>query len=169
MIGTTVTVSQQYLLASKVRSKLLKCASTEKNKDYDLRVLVGHANLLDKLMDSIDTFTNAQRQEKGAVGYLSSDEEEEGDRSAREHDHTLSEESGSDSEEEEEDEVADTLAVFYGSTPRYAQSEHFSTIWEEEEQGGYVPLRLSQKEEYDDDDSEDSDMEQDLSMMPISV
>ncbi|AQZ15549.1 ECM13 (YBL043W) and YJR115W [Zygosaccharomyces parabailii] len=168
MIGTTVTVSQQYLLASKVRSKLLKCASTEKNKDYDLRILVGHANLLDKLMDSIDTFTQAQRQDTSAVSYLSSDEEED-EAVARERGQELSEESGSESEEDEEDEVADSFAVFYGSTPRYAQSEHFSTIWEEEEQAGYVPLRLSQKEEYDDEESEDSDMEQDLSMMPISV
>lgn len=202
MIGTTVSISQQYLLAGKAKSKLLKCASTEKNKDYDLRILVGHANLLDRLMDNIDSFTYSQRQESGAVEYVSSDDEEDEEEEEEDSDRedelhaqeSLSDESSGTESEEEEEEEEDEKRVespvgYYGSTPRHSQSVHFATIWEEEsEQRGYVPLKLGCPDSYsntglsdehgdyeDDEESEDevstdgSDVEQDLSMMPMVI
>ncbi|KAM3162407.1 hypothetical protein ACU8KH_02649 [Lachancea thermotolerans] len=44
-----MSVSRQCLLAQKVRQKLIRCASPAKDTDIDLRLLVGHANLLDRL------------------------------------------------------------------------------------------------------------------------
>lgn len=53
--STTPSIEDQYFLASKVRSKLAKCVSvTNRNKDYNLRVLVGHANLLDKITENVE-------------------------------------------------------------------------------------------------------------------
>ncbi|SCU78988.1 LADA_0A09054g1_1 [Lachancea dasiensis] len=47
------TVTERYALASQARTKLLRCASQSKKSDLDLRVLVGHANLLDKVMETL--------------------------------------------------------------------------------------------------------------------
>ncbi|EDO18814.1 hypothetical protein Kpol_1028p90 [Vanderwaltozyma polyspora DSM 70294] len=46
-----------YLLINKVHSKLMSCTQRRKKqkKDFDLRVLVGHANLLDRLMDEYES------------------------------------------------------------------------------------------------------------------
>ncbi|CUS24776.1 LAQU0S19e01376g1_1 [Lachancea quebecensis] len=44
-----MSVSRQCLLAQKVRQKLIRCASPGRDTDIDLRLLVGHANLLDRL------------------------------------------------------------------------------------------------------------------------
>lgn len=72
-----VTLGQQYLLASKARGKLELCAQVGKNKDHNLRVLVGHANLLDHLLSNIDKHRGkaAQRAEQGSVEYISSDDD----------------------------------------------------------------------------------------------
>lgn len=189
MIGTTVSVSQQYLLASKARSKLLQCASTGKNKDYDLRILVGHANLLDKLMNSIDSFTYSQKQENENAEYVSSDdedddeEEEDGDGGYGDDYEYSGSESESDSDPEEETIVDPPIVEHYGCTPRYSQSVCFPTIWEEKSDKGYVPLKLrspggysnespkgDESEEEDDQESTDgSDVEQDLSMMKMTM
>ncbi|GAV56212.1 hypothetical protein ZYGR_0BA01180 [Zygosaccharomyces rouxii] len=209
MIGTTVSISQQYLLAGKAKSKLLKCASTEKNKDYDLRILVGHANLLDRLMDNIDSFTYAQRQEEGgSLEYFSSDDEEEEDeeedfdpedelhlQESFSDSSSSSESEGEEEEEEEEEEThIESPVGYYGSTPRYSQSVQFASPWEDGSgQREYVPLKLGspgrytntgfgdEQEDYEDDEDDDdddeesedelstdgSDLEQDLSMMPM--
>ncbi|AET41021.1 Ecm13p Ecym_7173 [Eremothecium cymbalariae DBVPG len=47
-----LTPSEQYILANKARSKLLFAAQC-KGRDYDLRVLVGHANLLDRVTEAL--------------------------------------------------------------------------------------------------------------------
>lgn len=46
----------QYALASRARTKLLRCAKDAQraNKEYNLRVLVGHANMLDKITESVE-------------------------------------------------------------------------------------------------------------------
>ncbi|CAR22308.1 KLTH0D00528p [Lachancea thermotolerans CBS 6340] len=49
------SVTQRYTLASRARSKMMRCASQGKGQDLDLRVLVGHANLLDRVMESLHT------------------------------------------------------------------------------------------------------------------
>lgn len=194
---SSVPVSQQYLLASKVRTKLLRCANAEKNKDYNLRILVGHANLLDKLMDNIDKFNYKSREssESFQLEYISSDDDSEDE------ERDYSSESSSEEEEEEEDEEDQQKFEYEPYTPRQSQSAKFPTIWEDEDQSNrakqYTPLNLIgsrlhsptvpmvtitidqclEERDYDDEDfeseSEDNEnekekeMEQDLSMMPM--
>lgn len=46
-----VSIPQQMLLLNKARSKLMQCAMVkDQNRDYDLRQMVAHANLLDNLL-----------------------------------------------------------------------------------------------------------------------
>ncbi|CAI4037200.1 hypothetical protein SMKI_02G0670 [Saccharomyces mikatae IFO 1815] len=60
MKSTTPSIEDQYVLASMARSKLAKCVSvTTRNKDYNLRVLVGHANLLDKITENVEAHNAA--------------------------------------------------------------------------------------------------------------
>ncbi|SCW03727.1 LAFE_0G16886g1_1 [Lachancea fermentati] len=63
------SISQQYVLANRARSKLLTCAAAGKKKDFDLRVLVGHANLLDRVMESIQSIDldSDEREYHGVV------------------------------------------------------------------------------------------------------
>ncbi|CAI4045309.1 hypothetical protein SUVZ_10G2970 [Saccharomyces uvarum] len=50
-----ITIPQQYLYISKIRSKLSQCALAKRHhRDLDLRKMVGHANLLDRVLDEID-------------------------------------------------------------------------------------------------------------------
>lgn len=105
------SLGQQYLLASKARGKLERCARCEKNKDYDLRVLVGHANLLDSLISSIDRHRGkaAQRAEQSSVEYISSDDDF--DEQCREFpsSSSSSDSSCSDYESDDEDEYDEAL------------------------------------------------------------
>ncbi|CAI4056130.1 hypothetical protein SUVZ_02G0710 [Saccharomyces uvarum] len=53
-------IEDQYALASTARSKLARCVNvTTRNKDYNLRVLVGHANLLDKITANVEAHNAA--------------------------------------------------------------------------------------------------------------
>lgn len=105
------TLGQQYLLASKARGKLERCAQCGKNKDYYLRVLVGHANLLDRLLSGIDKYRGkaAQRAEECSVEYISS--EDDFDEQCREFpsSSSASDSSSSDYESDEEDESDEAL------------------------------------------------------------
>lgn len=98
------SVSQQYVLASKARSKLMKCANAGRNKDFDLRVLVGHANMLDRLMENIDKFNGKDCAAAGSYGveYISSDEDSD------EENRALSSDSSSDEADSEDDTDDDT-------------------------------------------------------------
>lgn len=50
-----MTIPQQYLYISKIRSKLSQCAlARHHHRELDLRKMVGHANLLDRILDEID-------------------------------------------------------------------------------------------------------------------
>ncbi|CAI4034513.1 hypothetical protein SMKI_10G3060 [Saccharomyces mikatae IFO 1815] len=50
-----MTIPQQYLYISKIRSKLSQCAlARHHHRELDLRKMVGHANLLDKILDEMD-------------------------------------------------------------------------------------------------------------------
>ncbi|CAI4555603.1 BHH_G0030740.mRNA.1.CDS.1 [Saccharomyces cerevisiae] len=50
-----MTIPQQYLYISKIRSKLSQCALTRHHhRELDLRKMVGHANMLDRILDEID-------------------------------------------------------------------------------------------------------------------
>ncbi|CAD6633032.1 XXYS1_4_G0011200.mRNA.1.CDS.1 [Saccharomyces cerevisiae] len=50
-----MTIPQQYLYISKIRSKLSQCAlARHHHRELDLRKMVGHANMLDRILDEID-------------------------------------------------------------------------------------------------------------------
>ncbi|SPO04486.1 uncharacterized protein DNG_07171 [Cephalotrichum gorgonifer] len=140
----TMSITQTYFLAHKARAKLAKEAS---RSDHDLRLLVGHANLLDGLMLEL---ADAEREQeswfnnsvKGAsrteveeqhVEYEDtiievSDDDDEGWSSS-------SDESDSEDEEEEEDvEMADAVSMRRVSVPA---------------------LRIEDEDMEDDDDDED--------------
>lgn len=167
---STASVSQQYLLASKARSKLMKCANSGKNKDYDLRVLVGHANMLDRLMENIERFNSkdtANMSGSYGVEYISSDEDSD------EENKVLSSDSSSDDEVDDE----------YSSDSDYSDNE-------EEVERRYTPLGVmgsthdsavvtvtidhcleDSEEDYESDSESDVDehgFEMDLSMMPLT-
>ncbi|EHN03759.1 Ecm13p [Saccharomyces cerevisiae x Saccharomyces kudriavzevii VIN7] len=60
MNSTYPSIEDQYVLAGKARSKLAKCIDVNsRNKDYNLRVLVGHANLLDKITENVEAHKSA--------------------------------------------------------------------------------------------------------------
>ncbi|CAI4054980.1 Ecm13p SKDI_02G0630 [Saccharomyces kudriavzevii IFO 1802] len=60
MNSTYSSIEDQYVLAGKARSKLAKCIDVNsRNKDYNLRVLVGHANLLDKITENVEAHKSA--------------------------------------------------------------------------------------------------------------
>lgn len=61
LIDSSMSLAQTYILASKVRSKLMKEAAQPNSR---LRVLVGQANMLDNLMDYIDTESSRRNTEK---------------------------------------------------------------------------------------------------------
>ncbi|CCH46018.1 Replicase polyprotein [Wickerhamomyces ciferrii] len=56
-----MSISETYLLAGKARSKLNKEAA---KADPSIRVLVSHANMLDNLMEDIETYKEEQRTSK---------------------------------------------------------------------------------------------------------
>ncbi|AAS54164.2 AGL327Wp [Eremothecium gossypii ATCC 10895] len=55
-----LTASEQYLLASKARHKLIYAARA-KGQDHQLRVLVGHANMLDRITAALGSGRAAPR------------------------------------------------------------------------------------------------------------
>ncbi|AGO13555.1 AaceriAGL327Wp [[Ashbya] aceris (nom. inval.)] len=66
-----LTASEQYLLASKARHKLIYAART-KGQDHQLRVLVGHANMLDRITAALGSARSAPRSgpAEGAGGHV---------------------------------------------------------------------------------------------------
>lgn len=106
-----MSITQTYFLAHSARGKLSKEAS---RADHDLRLLVGHANMLDSLM--LDLANAEQEQERWFNNIVSgSDEEEERHR----HVETIVEEPEADweiddaqsSDEESEDEAEDKTSA----------------------------------------------------------
>ncbi|SCU84125.1 LANO_0C00496g1_1 [Lachancea nothofagi CBS 11611] len=77
------TTTQRYALASQARTKLLSCAAQSKNTELNLRVLVGHANLLDRVMGTLqepnaagdDNESDEDVEESQIAEYESDDEE----------------------------------------------------------------------------------------------
>lgn len=104
-----MSITQTYFLAHSARGKLSKEAS---RPDHDLRLLVGHANMLDSLM--LDLANAEQEQERWFNNIVSGSEDEEEERPR--HVETIVEEPEADweaedadsSEEESEDEVEES-------------------------------------------------------------
>lgn len=60
----TATLQRHTALAERVRAKLAACAHTGQRSGYDLRRMVGHANMLDDILDDIDRMTLLHKQQQ---------------------------------------------------------------------------------------------------------
>lgn len=74
---TIMSLSQQYILASRAKRKLLSAANQSGGKDHELRVLVGHANLLDRLSESISKFDSLLSLNSYEESHVIHEEEED--------------------------------------------------------------------------------------------
>jgi len=167
----TMSVTQTYYLAHKARAKL---SSEAARSDHNLRLLVGHANLLDSLMLEL---ADAEREQESwfnqSVRVASPKneqkhiqwadtviEEPEADWEAED----AESESDSDSEDGEEDiEMADAVALQRVSSNMPAALAH-DDIYEDEDDEDYAHLSLTRSPshsasppelEHDSDSSED--------------
>lgn len=103
-MATILSLSQQYMLASRAKGKLLAAANKNSGRDHDLRILVGHANLLDRLSSSVAKFDDIVFR-SSSNDYHYNEEEADDD-----------EYSDSDSDEEQED--------FDNAPPKYQHIHH---------------------------------------------
>ncbi|KIW62690.1 hypothetical protein PV04_10840 [Phialophora macrospora] len=100
-----MSITQTYFLAHSARGKLSKEAA---RPDHDLRLLVGHANMLDSLM--LDLATAEQEQERWFNSIVNGSQEEEEERHrhvetiVEEPDHDWEAEDAASSDEESDDE-----------------------------------------------------------------
>jgi hypothetical protein len=138
-----MTLSQTYVLAHTARNKLSKEAS---RPDHDLRLLVGHANLLDSLMLELADAEREQEQwfnqtVKGASKAAAAEPRhiQWADTIVEESEHEWEVESDSDSESEFDEDELDMAAAIAPRTSR------ITTVNEDED-------------EYEDDDEEASDL-----------
>lgn len=154
----TMSITQTYFLAHKARAKLSHEAA---RPDHDLRLLVGHANLLDSLMldladaereqeswfnQSVSGATKGQdRHVRWADAVV---EEPEEDWQAEDADSDLSSDSDSDFDDDEDVEMADVVSL------RRVPSNK-----------GIPTLRNS---DYDDDVEEDDDEEEDFAQLTLT-
>ncbi len=143
-----MSITQTYYLAHKARSKL----STEAARpDHNLRLLVGHANLLDSLMLELadaereqeswfnQSVRGATKSEERHVQWADTViEEPEEDWQAEDADCDSSSDSGSDFYDDEDVEMADAVSL------RRVQSNHMTAARSSEEEA-----------EFDDDEEED--------------
>jgi hypothetical protein len=153
-----MSITQTYFLAHKARAKLSHEAA---RPDHDLRLLVGHANLLDSLMldladaereqeswfnQSVSGATKGQdRHVRWADAVV---EEPEEDWQAEDADSDLSSDSDSDFDDDEDVEMADVVSL------RRVPSNK-----------GIPTLRNS---DYDDDVEEDDDEEEDFAQLTLT-
>lgn len=190
---STVSISQQYLLASKARAKLMKCAATDHNKDYNLRVLVGHANLLDKVMESVDAYSvESMRRSVSKSGSKSSSHAKVdyfGGEEAEDEDYYSSSSSDSESDDDDDDAEVSSSGSDYddeedvyeyeaGQPPRYSP---LNLLKPQQPAMPMVTVTIDQcleDKDYDDAFNSDTDsdledsatsIEQDLSMMPLTL
>jgi hypothetical protein len=109
-----MSITQTYFLAHSARGKLSKEAA---RADHDLRLLVGHANMLDSLM--LDLANAEQEQERWFNKTVSGSEEEEEEQVA--HVETIQEEPEMEEAEEdsdiEEDDESDSEELALTRTP----------------------------------------------------
>jgi hypothetical protein len=97
-----MSITQTYFLAHSARGKLSKEAS---RSDHDLRLLVGHANLLDSLM--IDLASAEQEQERWFNKSVSGAKASEEETASHEWAETIIEEPGADWEAEDAESTDD--------------------------------------------------------------
>lgn len=130
-----MSITQTYFLAHSARGKLSKEAS---RADHDLRLLVGHANLLDSLM--IDLATAEREQEQWFTKSVSQSEEEAVEEPEADWEADEVEESDSDSDYDEDEEMIAAVAESPFSTASVVVEEE---IFEEDDEEDYGDLALT--------------------------
>lgn len=128
-----MSITQTYFLAHSARGKLSKEAS---RPDHDLRLLVGHANMLDSLMIDLAnaeqeqerwfnrSLTGAREQEEELTHEETIMEEPEADWVAEDAESSDESDAGEDEEDDEEDEsLVLTRTVSRHSPPQLAMDE----------------------------------------------
>ena len=136
-----MSLTQTYYLAHTARSKLSKEAS---RADHDLRLLVGHANLLDGLM--LDLVDAEREQESWFNQSVRGASQEEQPRHIQWADQvpTIDEEESEDSDDEESDDEEDVAATLASLRQAATQQQHQQPTME-----------LDDDEEAIDDEEED--------------
>lgn len=167
-----MSITQTYYLAHKARAKLSNEAA---RSDHDLRLLVGHANLLDSLMLEL---ADAEREQESwfnqSVRGATHHEEEKAEKKEqhiRWADSTIV-------EDPEEDWQADDASV---SSDDSSDSDEYDSEDDDTEMADIVSLRrlpsqqaasakalLSvEEDEFDDDDMEEDDLEEDYAQLEL--
>lgn len=145
-----MSITQTYFLAHSARGKLSKEAS---RADHDLRLLVGHANMLDSLM--IDLANAEQEQERWFNRSLSGAREQEEEMS---HEETIMEEPEAEWEAEDAESSDDSDS-----------EDHFESTEDDEEEAESLALtRTKSRHEPPQLAADDSDSDSDDEHMPPS-
>ena len=167
-----MSITQTYFLAHSARGKLSKEAS---RSDHDLRLLVGHANLLDSLM--IDLASAEQEQERWFNNSVSSAKESEKETTSHQWAETIIEEPEADwevedaestddesqYEEEEEEDVKMTSSTVITTTELEEDVEE-----DEEAEYGELALTRTPSRHTPPELSADSDSDSEDEHMPPS-
>jgi hypothetical protein len=157
-----MSITQTYFLAHSARGKLSKEAS---RADHDLRLLVGHANLLDSLM--LDLANAEQEQEqwftKSVAQSEEAVEEPEADWQAADADES---DSDSDYDEDAEMKTEETHALVITAT-EVAEEEDFEDD-DDEDYGDLALTRTASRHESPPELSSDSDSDSEDEHMPPS-
>ncbi len=157
-----MSITQTYFLAHSARGKLSKEAS---RADHDLRLLVGHANLLDSLM--LDLANAEQEQEQWFNKSLSQSEEAVQEPEADwEADDAEASESESDSDYDEDVD----MVIESNTTPIVTATEVDQEDFEEDDEEDYGDLALTRtaSRHSPPELSEDSESESEDEHMPPS-
>lgn len=164
-----MSITQTYFLAHSARGKLSKEAS---RPDHDLRLLVGHANMLDHLM--IDLANAEQEQErwfnKSVSGAVESEEElshQETIVEESEADWDVEEAESSDDESEYDEEEAKVQAATIVTTTT-TEFDSESEDEDDEENYGDLALTRTTSRHSPPELSADSDSESEDEHMPLS-
>jgi hypothetical protein len=172
----TMSITQTYYLAHKARAKL----STEASRsDHNLRLLVGHANLLDSLMleladaerdqeswfnQSVRGATKSEERHVQWADTIAEDEEEDW-----EADSDSSSDSDDDYEEEEDVEMADVVSLRRVASATVSRIEAYDDMEEDDLEEDYAQLELVRTSSHSNSPPEldhDSDTSEDESMPP---
>lgn len=180
-----MSITQTYFLAHKARAKLSNEAAMP---DHNLRLLVGHANLLDSLMLELadaereqeswfnqsvrnasqtdnKTTATATTTESRHIQWADSiaEEEEEDEQEDEEDDYDLSSDDGSDMSSDEDVEMADVEVVSLRRVPSNNSHSHSNTLKapaSPQLQVVEVDMEDFEEDEYDNDDDDDEDYAQ---------
>ncbi|CEP61272.1 Ecm13p LALA0_S02e10660g [Lachancea lanzarotensis] len=168
---------ERALLTQQARSKLIRCAHSDKNTDLNLRILVGHANLLDRLaleetQCDVQTYNSTILEEFQSDSESSDSGSDSGSDSELESDASFDEEEDFDSDLEDTDEYCyrhndnDANEFQSPAVPLYEIAKHIYRPHDNENDNGNRSMRCETTTTVvtlanDDDDDEDDDDDDD--------